>query len=158
MSLRGSPTLQLDVSARLLEPWAAVAMISAAVTMPLLMSDISGFFAVVWGCVSACAVGWGLTRHGWIGGTRRIKRVTWQADGQWVLTDGADHSFPVNLDPNTRMVGGLLWLRWRAPGSSRAFFMLIGPRDLPQADFRRLTVRLSLAARFTEPFAATPAR
>jgi hypothetical protein len=152
MSSPGSPSLELDVRSRRLEKRVAVLGLCCATTAPWLMSQ--GWHAVL---LAAAALGscWVGFRHaGWWEGERRISRVSWSAEGSWLLTDSLGRHYSGALRPETRITSGLVWLRWdtraQDAGAIRAgkqgiHSMLLTSGDIPPSQLRRLCVRLRLS-------------
>lgn len=106
--------------------------------------------------VAAGGCWWGFRRAGWLEGERRISRVSWQAEGHWLLTDAQGRECTAVLQADTRVACGLIWLRWNTQagingGAVRAgkrggtHSMLLTSGDIPQSQLRRLGVRLRLS-------------
>lgn len=87
----------------------------------------------------------GLWRQGWLGGARRLIRVSWSSAGDWRLADGRNDDIPASLSEDSRIGGSWLWLRWHTHGGRRELrSMLLLKGDLPPVELRRLVVRLRL--------------
>jgi hypothetical protein len=141
MSSQGLPTLELDVRTRRTERRVAALAIALAAGAPWLMDPDFGI-AVLALSVAGAILSWaGFRRAGWIGGSRRIGRVSWQADGQWLLVDARGKEFEAVLRPDTRVAAGFIWLRWNAEGVRS---MLLTKGDVPVGQLRRLGLRLRL--------------
>lgn len=159
MSSPSSPTLDLDVRPRRAERRVAVASILLIAIAPWLLpatAVVAGAALVMTAAASlaGAALTWvGFRAAGWLGGSRRIVRVSWRADGQWQLTTGREKtqakspdSDPENelsaqLRPDTRVGTGWVWLRWNAEGV-RSMLLIQG--DVSNAELRRLCLRLRL--------------
>ena len=141
MSLQGLPTLELDVGPRRAERRVAVLAIVFAAGAPWL-ADLDHTMAILALSTAGASLGWaGFRRAGWIGGPRRIDRVSWQADGQWLLVDAQGRKFEAVLRPDTRVAAGVIWLRWNAEGVRS---MLLTKGDIATGQLRRLGLRLRL--------------
>jgi len=146
MSSPSSPPLILDVGVRRAEGRVAYVAIAAAVLAPLLF-DLQAIVSILVSAIIACVVCIGLRRMGWVGASRRIVRVSWLADGRWMLSDGEDRVAECDLCRGTRAAPGLVWLHLRSvPVPRRNFYMLLTRRDGLEDALRRLVVRLRLDA------------
>lgn len=147
MSSPGSPTLDLDVRPRRAERRVAVVSILLSALAPSLVPTtglaVGAALVMTAAAAAACvALTWaGFRAAGWLGGSRRIVRVSWQADGQWWLTDDRRNAFPAELRSDTRVGTGWVWLRWNAEGV-RSMLLIQG--DVSDAELRRLCLRLRL--------------
>jgi hypothetical protein len=148
MSLPGSPTLELDVGPRRTERRVALLAISFAAAAPWLAG--ADWTMALLGALGAGICWRGFQQAGWLGGERRISRVSWQAEGRWLLTDHGGRQFEVWLRPDSRVAAGLVWLRWdtgathtlRTEQGARSMLLTLG--DIPGSQLRRLCVRLRL--------------
>lgn len=143
MSSTGSPTLIIDVRGRRAESVFAALTIALGAAAPWLIDAASPAFAAL--CTVCCggALAWTFRRQGWLGGRRRIVRVSWTSEGRWILTEAAGHGVECVLDPGTRVARALVWLRWRLeenPSVRRSLLLTAG--DATSSDMRRLIVRL----------------
>lgn len=93
-------------------------------------------------CVS-CMTFWGFRNAGWLRGAQRISRVSWRADGSWLLQDERGNVLEAKLRADSRIAGRILWLRWNAAGVRS---MLLAPGDAAEPQLRRLRTRLRLNA------------
>lgn len=150
MSLPNSSTLTIDIQTRQLEPRVAGLVVIAAGVSPWLISALQPLAAAALSALCVCIVAAGLHRAGW---TRRaghrLSRVSWLADGRWLLTDESNRTMQCLLVcSDARVVSRGVWLRWRPVGGSlqASPSLLLGPHDLAQTPLRRLIVRLRLAA------------
>lgn len=168
MSSQGLPTLELDVRSRRAETLvAALAMmlavaapwLSVGLSMGPLPSSLTGSlssFAFALSVAVAVVVPVGFRCAGWIGRQRQIIRIVWQADGRWFLTNAHGRTAEAVLRADTRISTRAIWLRWdiqldrptpRASTSQVSVTrgsMLLATGDVPEADLRRLFVRLRL--------------
>jgi hypothetical protein len=106
---------------------------------------------------AAVMVGAGLSHAGWLGGGRRIQRLTWLDGGGWLLTDAAGRNYTGRLRGNARVAGRWIWLSWTLGKAHPGRHMLLGPGDIPAPDLRRLAVRLRIAGIPRQGTAAAPA-
>jgi hypothetical protein len=155
MSSPGSPTLDIDVRPRRAESCVAGASILLTAIAPWLLpatGAVTPAALVMTGAASlaGAVLTWvGFRAAGWLGGSRRVVRVSWQADGQWKLTDGREKARGMGLEnelsaelrPDTRVGTGWVWLRWNAEGV-RSMLLIQG--DVSNAELRRLCLRLRL--------------
>ena len=121
-------------------------VVGCGVLAPWLLDAASLLTAASASLIVAAALSLGFLQAGWCGG-RRIIRMSWTADGRWILTLRNGRCAELDLDFQTRVTPRLLWLVWRAPGvrfSRRA--MLLSCLDIPPDDLRRLVARLRLDA------------
>lgn len=164
MSSQGLPTLELDVRSRRAETFVAVLVTTLAVAAPWLSTGLSmgpptgalSSFAFAVSGVAAVVVPIGFWRAGWIGRQRQIICIVWQADGRWFLTNAHGGTVEAVLRADTRISTRAIWLRWdiqldrptpRASTSQVSVTrgsMLLATGDVPEADLRRLFVRLRL--------------
>ena len=113
---------------------------------PWLVDPLSLGAAALLSVAVGAALTLGFLRAGWWG-ARRIERLSWTADGRWLLALRNGCSVELILDLQTRVTPHLLWLRWRPEGAvfpRRA--MLLSRLDVPPGDLRRLVSRLRLEA------------
>jgi hypothetical protein len=136
-----------------MEKRVAVLGLCCAATAPWLMSQGWHALFLAAAVLGSCWVGF--RRAGWWAGERRISRVSWSAEGSWLLTDSQGRHYVAALRAETRITSGLVWLRWdtRAQvdgGAVRAgkqgiHSMLLTSGDIPRSQLRRLCVRLRLS-------------
>ena len=137
-----------------MEKRVAVLGICCAATAPWLMWQ--GWQALLLAALAAGSCWLGFRRAGWLEGERRISRVSWRAEGSWLLTDSQGRHYAAALRADTRIASGLVWLRWdtRAEGDGGAVragkqggthSMLLTSGDIPRSQLRRLCVRLRLS-------------
>src|SRR3954462_3229524 len=96
MSSHGSPSLDLDVRSRRTESRIAGASVLFAIACPWLIAMepvLSSLLSITAGVIMIAAF-W---RAGWIGARYRIARVTWLADGRWLLIDQGGRQFEAEL-------------------------------------------------------------
>lgn len=147
MSSPGSPSINLDVRARRAEP-AVVAFAIAATLCGLAFSNESIFSVILAAaCLLTSVVGLFYT-VGWLGGPRRLTRIVWQAEGGWLLCDAGGMTHACELSGASRVTPYVAWLCWTGRWT-RPLLLVSG--DVPDADFRRLVVRLRLDARRRQP-------
>ena len=97
---------------------------------PLLLQ---GFASI--GTVSMCLAG--ARRAGWLGGGRRLVRMTLTSNGDWHLNCANGYSGVTRLHADARYFRYFLWLRFES-----GTVLLLGPGDLEPDLFRRLQARL----------------
>jgi hypothetical protein len=141
MSSPGSPTLTIDIAARRGERCVAAATL-AMFAIALLSWNLASPRLAVAGAAFAIATLGGFLFLGWIGGGRRLTRVTCQPDGRWVLHEANGRTTAAELASASRISSRALWLCWC--GRTLKPLLLLRS-DLPPADFRRLLVRLRVA-------------
>lgn len=138
-----------------MEKRAALLAVGLAAAAPWLTGQ--GWVALPFAVAGAVACWSGFRRAGWLAGERRIVRVSWRAEGQWLLTDARGGDYEAVLQAGTRVTTGLVWLRWKTQaagvdvgamragreGGTRSMLLTLG--DIPQSQLRRLGVRLRLA-------------
>jgi len=146
MSSPGLPTLTIDVAARRGERGIVVATL---LIVPVAISQWSLPPAVLaaGGAFAFVAMVAGFAAIGWTGGGRRLARIVCQSDGRWVLCEAGGRVIEAELSSGSRISPRALWLSWNV---RRHRPLLLLPGDIPDADFRRLIVRLRVA-----PFPAT---
>lgn len=146
MSSHGSPTLVSDLRARCGEPACALLLIVLGSLSPTLVGPFASV-GLKLGCVVvlAAALTAAFRSAGWLGGAGSVTRLLWRGDGVWILTFQSGRQVEATLESGTRMSPAAIWLRWKlaGPGPRRRSLLLI-PGDVPEADFRRLLVRLRL--------------
>ena len=140
MSSQGSPTLDLDVRSRRIERRIACAAVVAAIVSPWLLHAGPLPLACT-SILTGMVVTSGFWRAGWIGARHRLARITWLADGRWILLTQAGESVEASLSGATRRGSTFAWLRWEAPHRRS---MLLVQDDLRPGELRRLLVRLSI--------------
>jgi hypothetical protein len=145
MSSPDFPTLNLDVSTRRAErAVAGFTFISSVAALGLLQLPTVTVAAVM--VCAAIGIGLGFGAIGWLGGPRRLTRISWQPDGIWLLNDAAGRTMEARLSGASRVTPAVLWLRW----SGRAGTPLLLTRgDVASEEFRRLVVRLRLSDRLS---------
>ena len=156
MSLPGLPRLDIEVRDRRGERRIAVVASALALCMPWLMVPaISAPIAAGAGLLSAIAVVAGFHHAGWWRGPRRIERVIWSSDGEWLLIDASGRKREVQLATDTRMGPGCVWLHWQ---TTRPHTLLLLLCDVSADQLRRLSVRLRIDRRSDSalPRAAAP--
>ena len=142
MSSPGFPTLNIDVSARRGERYVAFLAIGLALVGATLLIQQSVVGAAAAACISvfiACV----LSRAGWLGGARSIRRLVWQSEGQFLLTNERGDRLTCELGTSSRVTAHAVWLDWVQRGVPP---LLLFSGDVPDVDFRRLVVRLRLTA------------
>lgn len=140
MSSPGSPTINLDVRARRAER-VIVGSALAATLFGLSFSNesiVSVAFAAA--CLLTSVLGLFYT-VGWLGGPRRLTRIVWRAEGGWLLCDASGMTHECELSGASRATPYATWLCW-VGHRTRPLLLVSG--DVPDADFRRLVVRLRL--------------
>jgi hypothetical protein len=92
---------------------------------------------------TACFLG-GLSfwRIGWLAGKRTVRKAAWATNGEWRIVDDAGASWPATLLPASRVMGGLVWLRFASEWGRRD--LLFVGSDLAPLLRRRLITRLRL--------------
>jgi hypothetical protein len=146
MSSHGSPTLAFDLRTRRSERVCAILLIALAAVAPALAGPIldPGLrlpCAIALSGVLTAAFRW----SGWLGGGKSLDGMVWRGDGVWLLTFQDGRQAEATLEGSTRMSPAAVWLRWKFEGlRPRWRSLLLIPGDLPEADFRRLLVRLRL--------------
>lgn len=141
MSLPGSPRLDLDVRLRRAERWIAVSALALALCLPALW--LSTPLAFAGGVPLALLLAAGFHRAGWLAGDRRIARMVWSSEGEWLLLDSAGRAHTAELCADTRIGPSALWLRWQSPTAATRSMLLL-PGDMPRHQLRRLSVRLRI--------------
>jgi hypothetical protein len=147
MSSPGLPRLDIDVRPRRAERCIAVTGSALAVMLPWLTASALDLQAVsaatLWGTglLLAAVAAAGFHRSGWLTGRRRIQRMIWTAEGEWLLLDGAGRARKGQLRADSRMGPGCLWLRWQL---ANPHSMLLLPGDIPSEQLRQLSVRLRI--------------
>lgn len=137
-----------------MEKRVAVLGCCCAAAAPWLLNQ--GWESLLLAIVAAGSCWSGFRRAGWLEGERRIGRVSWRAEGSWVLTDAQGRQYAAALRADTRVTSGLVWLRWntqaqvdggavRAGKQGGTHSMLLTLGDIPQSQLRRLCVRLRLS-------------
>jgi hypothetical protein len=143
MSSPGSPTLNIDVSARRAERVLATAILMAVVAAVSLLQQPIAIVATVALC-AAVSIGGGFHLIGWIGGPNRLTRIACDPDGHWFLSDAGGRTIEVVLSGTSRVTSSALWLEW-VGRKGRPLLLL--PDDVSSVAFRRLVVRLRLGDR-----------
>lgn len=138
--------LTIDVRGRRSERRLGVlALLAVAIATNLLA--LSLVTAALFSMIAFMIVIAGLWRQGWLAGARRLTAVSRLSDGDWLLTDAAQATFPAVLSAHSRVGSRWLWLHWHvvagAPGPRRRSMLLVHG-DLDGRDLRRLGVRLRL--------------
>jgi hypothetical protein len=150
MSSAGLPRLDIDVRERRGERWAALIGSALVLFLPWLLLPwlavsapgtahlmIPALLGVVLAAVSIAA----FYRAGWLAGARRVERVIWDREGNWMLQDAAGRMRETHLRADTRIGPGCLWLRWQLT-SPHTMLLIAG--DIPADQLRRLSVRLRI--------------
>jgi hypothetical protein len=99
--------------------------------------------------LAATVTAGGFWKAGWLGGRLRLRRIAWQVDGGWLLTDFSGATRQAELRGDSRLGAGCAWLRWdvqRGAGWlwARTCTLLLVPGDVSAPDLRRLRVRLRI--------------
>jgi len=141
MSSQGSPTLDLDVRSRRTERRVAIAAAAMATMSPWLLERIDPTILAAASIAAGLAVALGFWRSGWIGTRYRLTRITWMADGRWLLAAHGGNPVEAVLSSASRRGTGLAWLRWQAP---HGHSILLTRGDLAAGELRRLVVRLGI--------------
>ncbi|HEY4365929.1 MAG TPA: hypothetical protein VGN07_01740 [Steroidobacteraceae bacterium] len=166
MSLQGSPTLELDLGhCRAATALAVGCTVFAAVAPFLSFLAVASAANVtadnlslrVTAAISlfAAAIAFvGFNRAGWLGQQRRIRRLVWQADGRWFLSDTDRRQTEVTLRGDSRIGAGYAWLRWDTVSSNRIpprriggaviRTLLLVSGDVSRPELRRLLTRLRI--------------
>jgi hypothetical protein len=139
------PTLNLDVSTRRAERAVAGFIFILSVASLGLLQQPPVIVAAVMVC-AAIGVGFGFRVVGWIGGPRRLTRISWQPDGTWLLNDAAGRTIEARLSGASRVTTWVLWLSWSGRAATP---LLLARGDLSSDEFRRLVVRLRLSDRLS---------
>lgn len=131
-----------------MEKRVALLAIGVAAVAPWLTAQ--GWETLPFAVAAAISCWLGFRRAGWLEGARRIVRVSWRAEGQWLLTDVQGREYEAVLRADTRVTIGVIWLRWSTQaaeagreGGTRTMLLTLG--DIPQLQLRRLGVRLRLS-------------
>jgi hypothetical protein len=144
----------------LLTAWAAPAIAMAA-RLPWQVLPLVSVLA-------AAVTAGGFWKAGWLGWRPRLRRIAWQVDGGWLLTDFSGATRHAELRGDSRLGAGCAWLRWdMQPGAgsvwARTCTLLLVPGDVSAPDLRRLQVRLRIdgiggveTARRIHEFAVAP--
>lgn len=169
MSLQGSPRLELEVTQRRADRFVAVACVvltAWAAPAIAMMARLPWQLLPLVSVLAATVTAGGFWKAGWLGGRLRLRRIIWQADGGWRLTDISGVTRQAELRGDSRLGAGCAWLCWNLqPGAGwwrgRCSTLLLGPGDVSTPDLRRLRVRLRIdgdgrvgAARRIHQFAA----
>jgi len=145
MSSPDFPTLNLDVRTRRAErAVAGFTFISSVASLGLLQQPPITVAAVM--MCAAMGIGLGFRAIGWIGGARRLTRISWQPDGTWLLSDAAGRTIEARLSGASRVTPSVLWLRWSGRAGTP---LLLARGDVSSDEFRRLVVRLRLSDRLS---------
>ena len=157
MSSPDSPTLIIETPVRRTETAATALTLGGGALAPWLLDPLSLPAAALLSALASVILGLGFLRAGWRG-PGQIVRVSWTAEGRWLLTLADGGVIDAALDRRTRVAPGLVWLRWRSAGgrglAPRA--MLLSRLDVAPADLRRLVARLRLEVRATDLQHAAP--
>jgi hypothetical protein len=140
MSSTACPTLTIDVSARRGER-ILVCVVLLLVLFALTRLQIDGGRLAIAVCCALISIVGGFSLFGWLGGERRLSRVSCQSDGRWILSKASGKTVEGELASTSRVTTHAVWLRWR---ETNAPALLLLPGDIPASDFRRLVVRLRL--------------
>jgi hypothetical protein len=166
MLSRGLPTLDLDVRSRRIESLAAWLTLALGAVAPLLL-QVDLWMRAVLIVLSASVIAIGFRQAGWWG-PYRLLRIVWLSDGRWMLSRRDGPPVEVRLLPDSRRAPACVWLRWQREQSPVSFgsasrharsgfglpsryAMLLGNGDLPAAEWRRLRMRLAIAAADPRP-------
>jgi hypothetical protein len=156
MSSHGSPTLVLELRQARTQGVVALSLLIFISLAPLLVLGTVNPFLVLpvhLAVVAVLAITFRMA--GWLGGAGSLSRVIWRSDGVWRLIEAGGGEFEGRLRATSRMSPVAIWLQWAPLPASptdrpgfrpwrRTRTLLLLPRDLPDADFRRLLVRLRL--------------
>jgi hypothetical protein len=140
MSSTGFPTLTIDVGARRGDRLVAAAVLLLVVAAILQLERRPSTIALVLLCAIVSIAGTFLM-IGWIAGKRRVARIVCQSDGRWLLGEAGGRTSERELSGVSRVSAHAIWLQWQ--GELMRPLLLL-PGDIPEADFRRLVVRLRL--------------
>jgi hypothetical protein len=139
MSFADSPSLELERQPRSEYFVTAIVLLIALVVPWLLPLQLT-----LRGTLVALVIGLATATCWWNGliGPRRIARATWDNEGRWWLfgTDGGRSI--AELDADTRVLPGLIWLHWRSERGAR--HMLLWRGAMSPAVGRQLAARLRL--------------
>lgn len=142
MSLRGWPSLEIEGGVRG-QTWVVAATLFALLFAPFVaaLSPRVAVFAAVLTTTFAVV---SFRRVGWFGGARTVQRARWIEQDVWRLLerDGIDRA--ATLSPDSRIMGRLVWLRFRTDDGERHLFFW--GDDLAPNLRRQLVARLQLIA------------
>lgn len=85
-----------------------------------------------------------LRQLGWLGKPAAISRVTWQADGDWVVETGNGDVVEGKLLPTSYVHPWLVVLNFRLEGKRGVRSVVLLRDSLDESSFRRLRVRLGV--------------
>ncbi len=154
MSSQGLPSLVFDLQSRRAQKRCAILAIILTAAVPVLLTGIPGIpLTLSISVLATLVVAAGFRHAGWLNGPSALVGITWRADALWILTDARGRNYEAVLSPASRMSPHAIWLRWTIQQPADSFAMrtwfrsrtlLLARGDLPDADFRRLLVRLRL--------------
>jgi hypothetical protein len=158
MSSPGSPTLIIETPVRRTAAATTALTLGAGALAPWLLDPLSLPTAAVLSALAPVILWLGFLQAGWRG-RQQIARVSWTAEGRWLLTLVSGGVVEAELDGDTRVASGLIWLRWRSAsgGGAARRTLFLSRLDLAPADLRRLIARLRLEVQATDLRHAAPA-
>jgi len=110
--------------------------------MPWLVSGMSVGSKVLLSAAAISSLSVALFYAGWWG-RRRVKRITWQQSGDWVLTRASpSETTPWILQASSFATPLLMILRWRCVEDSAAVLVFYG--EMTTSEWRRWQARLRL--------------
>ena len=87
---------------------------------------------------------WTLRRQGWLGSVPAIRRLTWQADGDWLLESGRGENLEAGLLPSSYVHPWLVVLNLHVEGERLTRSLTLWRDSLDPQSFRQLRARLKL--------------
>jgi hypothetical protein len=166
MSSHGSHTLVIELRQARSQRVVALSLLILVGLAPfLVIGTVSPFLVIPVHLAVVAVLAVTFRMVGWLGGAGSLSRVVWRNDGVWRLIETGGGEFEGRLRATSRMSPVAIWLQWAPEPASptdrpgyrswrRTRTLLLLPRDLPDADFRRLLVRLRLDRSECAPTAA----
>ena len=142
MSSPNSPPLTLELRAPRLEAWIACVAVIMAALVPL--AFLPWMAGVVCGVVAAGLMYSGFASTHWLARAHQIVRVSWLADGSWLVEESTGTVRECELRRGSRVFAHAAWLCLDTSGSSRKpLHLLLTSFGLRHpSELRRLILRL----------------
>jgi hypothetical protein len=144
MSSPNSPPLNLELRAPRLEAWVAYVAVTVAALAPLAV--LPWMTGVVCGVLSAGLIYSGFASTHWLAPAQQIARVSWLADGRWVVEESSGTIMECELRRGSRVFAHAAWLCLEpSKCSHKALHVLLTSFGLHHpSELRRLILRLRL--------------
>ena len=144
MSSPNSPPLNLELRAPRLEAWIAYVAVMMAAVAPLVF--LPWMTGALCGVLAAALIYSGFASTHWLVPAHQIARVSWLADGRWLVEESTGTIMECELRRGSRVFAHAAWLCLDPSDASRKpFHLLLTSLGLRHpSELRQLILRLRL--------------